>query len=259
MDAVLLDPAPNAEPAAWVVQGLRGFGESVLSVVPEGFEAYARVFHPAYENRGAERVPLSWADIAARNGREPHKGMQWVGVSAGTSAHYPGDDASDNLDLPEEGNLPLELARRLYPVLERHTNSPETCCFAVWEGFSNLGERIFEAPAFKIPGRELRLFEGSTNALATSFASKAFGRPRQGYGVMVAVPRFSWSWPPPGWNDLKLLLRWHLDRERLVTELSADLEPSFWPHQSANLAWPSDHAWCIATEIDFNTTYIGGS
>jgi hypothetical protein len=27
--------------------------------------------------------------------------------------------------------------------------------------------------------------------------------------------------------------------------------------QSPNLWWPGDHAWCVATEIDLNTTYIG--
>jgi hypothetical protein len=27
--------------------------------------------------------------------------------------------------------------------------------------------------------------------------------------------------------------------------------------QSASLWWPDDHAWCVATEIDFVTTYIG--
>jgi hypothetical protein len=27
--------------------------------------------------------------------------------------------------------------------------------------------------------------------------------------------------------------------------------------QSPNLWWPADHAWCVATEIDLNTTYIG--
>jgi hypothetical protein len=29
-------------------------------------------------------------------------------------------------------------------------------------------------------------------------------------------------------------------------------------HQSANLWWPADHAWCVATEIDFAWTYVGG-
>jgi hypothetical protein len=31
------------------------------------------------------------------------------------------------------------------------------------------------------------------------------------------------------------------------------------PHwQSANLIWPEDRAWFVATEIDFAWTYIGG-
>jgi hypothetical protein len=30
-------------------------------------------------------------------------------------------------------------------------------------------------------------------------------------------------------------------------------------HRSANLWWPQDHAWCVATEIDFAWTYVGGS
>ena len=30
-------------------------------------------------------------------------------------------------------------------------------------------------------------------------------------------------------------------------------------HQSANLWWPADQAWCVATEIDFAWTYVGGA
>ena len=30
-------------------------------------------------------------------------------------------------------------------------------------------------------------------------------------------------------------------------------------HQSANLWWPADHAWCVATEVDHQWTYVGGS
>jgi hypothetical protein len=29
--------------------------------------------------------------------------------------------------------------------------------------------------------------------------------------------------------------------------------------QTANLAWPADHAWCLASEIDLPWTYVGGS
>ncbi len=30
-------------------------------------------------------------------------------------------------------------------------------------------------------------------------------------------------------------------------------------HQSPNLWWPEDQAWCVATEIDFAWTYVGGT
>ncbi len=34
-----LEPSTDATPADWVVGGLRGFAESVLSLVPAGFAA----------------------------------------------------------------------------------------------------------------------------------------------------------------------------------------------------------------------------
>jgi hypothetical protein len=37
---------------------------------------------------------------------------------------------------------------------------------------------------------------------------------------------------------------------------SFDLVP--FAHRSANLWWPADQAWCVATEIDFAWTYVGG-
>lgn len=35
--------------------------------------------------------------------------------------------------------------------------------------------------------------------------------------------------------------------------------PSLTRHMSANLWWPADHAWCVATEIDFAWTFVGAS
>ena len=47
----------------------------------------------------------------------------------------------------------------------------------------------------------------------------------------------------------------------------AQMDMSFYPfypfvyygvHQTANMIWPDDRSWCLATEIDLNTSYIGG-
>jgi hypothetical protein len=41
-----------------------------------------------------------------------------------------------------------------------------------------------------------------------------------------------------------------------ITDIFAVSRPPF--RLAANLWWPEDHAWCVATEIDFAWTYIGG-
>ena len=43
-----------------------------------------------------------------------------------------------------------------------------------------------------------------------------------------------------------------------VTDAVRNLAPE--PHeQSANVWWPADHAWCVVTDIDLTSTYVGGS
>lgn len=39
--------------------------------------------------------------------------------------------------------------------------------------------------------------------------------------------------------------------------LTAALDTS--AYQSASIWWPDDRAWCVATEVDFDWTYVGGS
>jgi hypothetical protein len=43
-----------------------------------------------------------------------------------------------------------------------------------------------------------------------------------------------------------------------VADAVRNLAPE--PHeQSANLWWPADRAWCVVTDIDLMSTYVGGS
>jgi len=41
-----------------------------------------------------------------------------------------------------------------------------------------------------------------------------------------------------------------------VADLGSALPPPWW--QPPNLWWPEDRAWCVATEIDLHSTYVGG-
>ncbi len=58
-----------------------------------------------------------------------------------------------------------------------------------------------------------------------------------------------------------------LGRLRHLTDMSAAgwVAPRLGPQfsgverRSPQLTWPSDHAWCVATEVDFDSTLVGGS
>jgi hypothetical protein len=61
--------AADARAADWLVAGVRCFDYTVGSIVPAGFEAYARVFHPAWRVDGTGRKRVRWSGVAAARGR----------------------------------------------------------------------------------------------------------------------------------------------------------------------------------------------
>ena len=73
----------------------------------------------------------------------------------------------------------------------------------------------------------------------------------EGYGFLGG---WSWRWTPklkvPDFGREYFLLRGPLDA---VTSFYSQ-----WG-QSPNIWWPEDRAWCVATEIDFMWTFVGGS
>jgi hypothetical protein len=189
--------------AGWVVARLRGFGESVLSLVPAGFSGYVRVFHPAYRSAESDQVAVTWAEIASANGRRMHAGVQLGSITG--SERYEWDGQAGVFDQPPQtGNLPRELLDPLADVLARHTSTPGSCYFAVWKGRGWLPPEVRSAPTFSVPQRTYHLLAGPVEA----------------------VRELADAWRPLG-------------------------------TQSPHLWWPQDHAWCVATEVDFKTTYIG--
>jgi hypothetical protein len=198
--------AATAAPAAWVTAGLQGFATSVLSVVPAGFQAYARIFHPAGRRDGDRWKQVSWGEVADANGRVAHRAMQWCSLvgscsAAGDSRPQPGVWDRE----PAEGHLPRDLAVVLAEVLAGQTTTPQRCWFAVWDGFGGLAVPRARTPSFEIPQRRMLLLTGAIGAVGSS---------------------------------------------------SLEVGPSW---QSPNLWWPDDRAWCVATEIDLMSTYVGGS
>jgi hypothetical protein len=204
--------------ADWIAAAVRGQEwATVASLVPPVFEAYARVFHPAVRypfDDAADPVPagaivsdlppdedVSWAEVAAFNGRIPHPAMEWASITGSWDFRDSDDQPGMWNDAPAEGHLPTSTAARMVPVLARHTARPTDCWFGVWSGF---GYFAWSGPELVLPGREYLLVRGPIELAAENFA------------------------PEPA-------------------------------EQSANLWWPADRAWCVATDIDVMTTYVGGS
>ena len=207
-----LTPPPDTSPAEWITTALTNFGESVLSVVPSGFQAYLRVFHPAYRRPQPSEpptLPVSWAEIAKTHGKVAHAGMQ---LNALTGRElFDNDPPPPDFDgWPVNGSFPSELAGSLVAALRAHTSTPERCWFAIWAGWGDLrdDDLVRRSPQFNLPSREYHLLEGPIESFVAGMApSRKFP-----YG-----------------------------------------------YRSPSIFWPDDHAWCVACEVDFTTTYIGCS
>jgi hypothetical protein len=73
-----LTSSEDVQAAGWIREGLHGFAVDVGSVVPHGFEASVRIFHPASAPGVAE---VRWSDVAASTGRTVHPEMQFHAIA----------------------------------------------------------------------------------------------------------------------------------------------------------------------------------
>jgi hypothetical protein len=149
-------------PARWLEQrppGNDGFG-TVAAVCAPGFEAYARILHPAR----LDAAPVRWDRVAALYGRSVTAQTRWpelIGVE--DEFHYRNDDTPAVPGVwdehPDEGPTPADVARSLIPVLTRHTRTPGHCWYGLWHGY---GRYAWDGvPVFRTPGREEVLLSGS--------------------------------------------------------------------------------------------------
>ena len=267
-------------------------------VVPRGFEAYARIFHPgSVQEIPGERMPsldawremdwskheplmarivdrtVAWAETAVAFGTTFHPLAQWGALTTSVDDRGGQREAPDGrwFTPPAEGQLPPELLPVISGHLVAHTSTPNEGYASLWEGdgallghmgespsrmffqfgdpsdpvlsahnemlgtatrdrFNNvfrkeswqegiLSREISEGPRFEIPGRHQVLFRADVAALA--------------------APEWFLNVP---WRDLPA--------ESHGFDPSA-LSPSY--------LWPGDQAWVVVTEVDYDSTIVGGS
>jgi hypothetical protein len=177
--------------------------------------------------------------VAAWSGRVMHPLAQFGALAAPVRGH--GESPRPWRESPDVGTMPPDTLAALCDVLARHTGSAERCWFCVWDGYhSGVSSRVtatFTASA-PPPSGQAECEEGES----AEGESLDAGLPAEIVnGPVVALPERTY-----------LLLGGPL---YAACELSMP-GVSF---QSPNLFWPDDHAWCAATEIDLDSTYLGGS
>ena len=210
--------------ADWIRERLHPFAQDVGSIVPPGFAAYARIFHPA-GMAGSPENDIRWADVAALSGKTVHPEMQFHAIAP------PSSDPEPRFYEPRLGVLSQSQVAALLALLTKHTGTPDTCWLCLWEGYGYLhpgGSAVFVLAS---RGRFARL--------------------------RVALKRLQlrWSMPRAPRHDgprVRLPARDYLLFRAPINEaLGWDDGPNLW--------WPEDRAWCVASEIDFPYTYVGGS
>ena len=155
--------------ARWIEERLLGWtrdGVYVGSVVPQGFEAYVRILHPARRKPEDGGTRVRWSTIASWTGRVVHPEMQFDRIAALRSWN---DDPRWDYP-PQEGLLPREDCERLASLLRPYTSTQEVCWFCIWEGFGGYfdAKRYRDVPRVETPGRTYVLYRGPLEAV-TSF------------------------------------------------------------------------------------------
>ena len=162
---------------------------------------------------------VRWADVAAWSGRVVHPLMAFECISA-PRAGFGAGVAPWSKD-PPAGSLDRDDAAALADFLAKFTDTPEHCFFAVWEGYGQ-----FTPGAMAILSASGGEPQFPPEEVVTAARLRGVGRDYVLYaGPLSAVTSFFVDF----WND----------------------SPSIW--------WPEDQEWCIATDIDLNSTYVGGT
>ena len=263
--------------------------------VPRGFEAYARIFHPPTRDRPVGRAwpPLphdehrrEWAAFAAAAPEIDTEHVRWgeVARTFGTTLHpeaqwhrlihrndpYSHIDAEDaegwRYGDPEQGRLAPEALAAVASTLALYTDTPDAGHIAIWEGWGGvLGAMLAQSASASLtvsPGEPVT-YTSHEEMLARSIHNPW----NDGYAKE--------RWTPGILSDeisrgprLELPNRAHVLFTGGITELS----DASWPERaswrdatspafthSPSLVWPEDRAWVLVTEIDHDSTIVGGS
>lgn len=264
MDSVLR-PHADVSDGQWVLDavGEWDWTAGLRWLVPPIYEAYARILHPASGQQlrwsgdrvSGEEQRMRWREVAAREGTTLHPLAQWGLLIAGSTRPSFGEDGWQYGE-PEQGRMDLDELAAVTEVLSRHTSTPGECFAAVWEGWGELhATRIRYSAAAWAPAPELETYGYVPLSAMPASMRDPEAEPRQ-------HPAIEEAW----YNDRFELP--HRESLLFACDVRAFADTA-WPARSGldstgnsltpMALWPSDRAWYLASEVDFDSTIVGGS
>lgn len=265
------------------------------AVIPSGFAAYARVLHPAWRSRPVGRAwpvlpgPAEWEAMQGVEVDTERARWSQVAAAFGTTLHplaqfhrltRAGDPwgnqsplAPDGwqYDAPQTGDLEPEVVAALAEHLAAHTDTPDDGGVALWEGHGDLlttaggSGRAFFAVSGEVDAQVARAHNEMLQRSTRDPFNEVFLTGRSTPGILPAEVTNGPRLRLPGREHILFrggiaeLVRpdWVLHvpwRDRVAEQQG--FEPSA---HAPSLAWPADRAWVLVTEVDFDSTVIGGS
>lgn len=289
-----MDWSADPSPGEWLRERLDAGHATMHGVVPRGFPAYARVFHPAsvrslpgravptqdeYERMPDAEAqslldqyrdePATWSDSATAFGTTLHAEAQWQRiVRTPPETDWRTRIAPDGREFsaPEEGAMdPAQLAA-VARHLVAHTSTPDAGFAAIWEGWGGLVGFLGQAPSrgfleFSADPAHQEMLQRSIH----DPFNNVFRKPTWQPGILSDEISKGARLELPG-RDYVLFSAppaafadeaWILDAPwRDVEAERHGFPPSA---QHPNILWPADRAWVLVSEIDFDSTVVAGS
>ncbi|MCU1530087.1 MAG: hypothetical protein JWP75_3850 [Frondihabitans sp.] len=224
------------------------------AVAGTGWDAYARILHPAEASGDIDGaftiLKWTWAEAARRRGVGMHALVDW-----NTIGRQGGQVEVDGLTLSpgQEGCLEPRLLRILASLLAAETSTPDDITVGVWSGFGHetssrqvatlvfSDEDITEEPQPAPTDAEM-------DAVLHRLVNEATARLQA--GILPSAP------------EAPLLELPDRDYYLAAATLQSLGDLAEHDHDLASgiqLIWPAGHEWLVASEIDFDSTIVGGS
>ena len=235
------------EPGQWIAQALEGVlpnrppATRVAAQIPAGFEAYARIFHPAADEDGN---PVRWADIALERGTVLHSAAQFSAVSGIDDTGMAWTEDAWDGEAPTGDGLPAADLAAVADVISHHAG-PEAC-LGLWDGYAFIrGGEAVEVMGADEPAADPETAEREA-LLREKLKRPAFSAEVLD-GEKLAIG-------PEGYRSYYVF-------SGTLQDVASPLWKSgqgFAERQAPNLAWGADRSWMFSTELFEDSTIIGG-